>query len=113
MNVNINIENAELKGQAKLLCDSTISGDATINVKDISVIENAMVLSGLRVNEVCDSISRERSKMTAEETAHFDEVLSLRNGPRQKFLQALSKHLLSFAEGVAASVVASMLSLNR
>ena len=87
----------------------TINGNVDLRLKGVYADGDASMLNGLTVNDICDSISKADRRMTPEEYEHFQKVLQQRKGPKQRFMQALYQHILSFSEGVAARVGAAKL----
>lgn len=81
--------------------------DAEIVLKGLTVT-NAKLFTDINVSEFCTVVGNNRnaSKMTPKEYASIQNVLQKR-ADRKAFVNALFQHLLSFSEGVAASIVAS------
>lgn len=109
MAVTINMHNVKVKNDAKLMTDAAIGGDASINLDSVTIEGRAHVLSNLNVQEFCQRIESTYYRMTPEEYASIQKVLRQKNGKKNDFLKLLKSHLINFAEGVAASMVASCL----
>lgn len=81
--------------------------DAEIILKGLTVT-NAKLFTDINVSEFCTEVENKEnaSKMSQTEYAKIQKVLQKR-ADRKAFVDALFQHLLSFSEGVAASIVAS------
>lgn len=81
--------------------------DAEIVLKGLTVT-NSKLFTDINVSEFCSEIENKEnvSKMSQTEYAKIQKVLQKRTD-RESFVNALFQHLLSFSEGVAASIVAS------
>lgn len=109
MNIKINIKNSKLE-------DSNIASGIKAPVQSVTAdIEGAEIIrtqlfSNIRVDEFCSQIEQSQAmvQMSREEYASLQDILKARND-RKRFIDGLSKHLQSFAEGVLASIVANQI----
>lgn len=109
MPVTINLNNVKVRDDARLLTNATITGDASIDMDSVTIGGRADVLSNLNVQDFCQQIQRTYHQMSPAEYASIQKVLNQKNGNQENFLNLLKSHLVNFAEGVAASVVAGCL----
>lgn len=109
MGAVINIKNSKIGGNAKVLNNATIMGQASVELDSVTINGNAVVLDNLNIQDFCQEIEKGYVQMTQEEYASIQRVLRQKDSGREKFLRLLKNHLASFAEGVAASAVAACL----
>ena len=114
MGFKLTLEGSTLDGSSMF---SGISGqmggltdDAEIAIKR-SKITNSQLFSNLNISEFCSKLEsqQETAPMSKDEYASIQRVLKKRED-RRAFTDALYRHLISFTEGVAASVVATCIS---
>lgn len=98
--------------------DSTIFKGITGRIKDLTDdaeivikggrITNSQLFSNLNITEFCSKVESQQKtlQMSKEERASLQSILKQKEN-KKAFMEGLCKHLINFAEGVAASVVAS------
>ena len=112
MAVKITLEGIKASGNAKVLSNAKIhTKDAEVELRNLTVDGNAEILQDLDINDFCDKLTSNDlcSKMAPNEYASIQQLLAKKNGNRSTFLKSLAQHLFSFSEGVAASVIATLL----
>lgn len=112
MSITINLENLNVSGEAEVLNKARIRAEnANINLRNLTVGGKAKILEELDINEFCDKIEDKNvcAMMSADEYASIQKVLRQKNKDKSTFLKLLLQHIVSFSEGVAASIVASSL----
>lgn len=109
MGVNISIKDCTIQDEARVLNNAKIAHATQIELEDLKIAGKAVLLEGLDIPDLCSAIEKESCRMNAAENNSMRKVLALKDQSTKSFLTALAKHLQSFAEGVAASVAASML----
>lgn len=105
MGAVINIKNSKIGGNAKVLNNATIMGQASVELDSVTINGNAVVLHNLNIQDFCQEMNHQYAQMTPEEYISIQKVLSQKSN-KEKFLRQLKTHMVNFAEGVAASVVA-------
>lgn len=82
-------------------------GDAKIELSGGTYV-NVQLLNNAEITDACQLIDEKVPQMSAEEYASYQALVQAQSDSekRRKGLQA---HLLNFAEGVAASIVAALL----
>lgn len=109
MGAVINIKNSKIGDNAKVLTNATIVGSASVELDSVTIDGNAVVLDNLNIQDFCQRIGQTYAQMTPEEYNSIQALLRQQCTCKENFLKLLKKHLVSFAEGVAASVVAGCL----
>lgn len=109
MDATINMKNSKIGGNAKVLTDVTIEGSASVELDSVTIDGNAVVLDNLNIQNFCQKLEHSYALMTPDEYISIQKVLRQKNSGKEKFLKLLKAHLVNFAEGVAASVVAGCL----
>ena len=99
---NSTIEDSEITNRVYLSAE-----DGSIVIRDMKLTKTKLV-NDLDIPQFCSSIQNQR--MDAAERTSMQSVLKKR-GNKKDFVDALIQHLSSFAEGVAASIVASFIRL--
>lgn len=101
------LENSTINDSSVFSNVNGVMEDAEIVLKGLSVT-NAKLFTDINVSEFCSGVEKKTniSKMSQTEYASIQNVLQKR-ADRKAFVNALFQHLLSFSEGVAASIVAS------
>lgn len=107
MSAMVNFKNVMICGNAKVLNNASLSSSEAINFEDVTIADCAIVLENLNISQFCDAVQKASSKMEPKEYASIQSVLAQKNGNKQTFLSHLRQHLISFAEGVVASIVAN------
>ena len=89
-----------------------VAEDAEIVLKGLN-LNNTKLFTDINVSEFCSGVENKKnaSKMSQAEYNSIQKVLQKR-ADRKAFTDALFRHLLSFSEGVAASIVANCLGKN-
>lgn len=82
-------------------------GDAKIELNGGTYI-NVQMLNNAEITDACQLIDEKVPQMSAEEYASYQALVQAQKDSRKR-KKGLQTHLLSFAEGVAASIVAAML----
>lgn len=92
----------KISGQIRDLTD-----DAEIVIKGTH-LTNSQLFSDLNITEFCSKVENQQDtpQMSKEEYASLQHVLKQREN-KSAFSEALFRHLISFTEGVAASIVAT------
>lgn len=112
MAVKITLEGIKASGNAKVLSNARIHTKETeVELRNLTVDGNAEILQGLDIDDFCNRVmsSEVLSRMTTQEYASIQRILIQKDKKRATFLKGLAQHLLSFSEGVVASVVATLL----
>lgn len=99
----------KVRDDARLLTNATISGDALIDMDSVTIEGKADVLSNLNIQDFCQQVERTYHQMSPAEYASIQKVLNQKNGKQDDFLKLLKSHLVNFAEGIVASIVAGYL----
>lgn len=110
MGVNIVVDNIKVGGDLDILNEANISSrtDSNIEVHNLLAKGNTAILNNLNLEEVKEDLS-EKLVMLDKNTCEYEELKKLLNEyvkGKDRFGKKLLEHLQSFAEGVAASVVA-------
>lgn len=107
MAIEIKIENSVVNGSSIATGVNGLTGDAKITVCGTE-LDNTQLYSNINVNQFCAQIEscQELVRMSSEEYASLQKVLAERKN-KKRFVDALFRHLLSFAEGVAINVVSN------
>ena len=112
MGFKLTLEDSTLDGSSMF---SGISGqmggltdDAEIAIKR-SKITNSQLFSNLNISEFCSKLESQQETAPMSKDEYASIVLKKRED-RRAFTDALYRHLISFTEGVAASVVATCIS---
>lgn len=116
MGVKITLDGIKAGGNTKVLRNAKIrSTDAELILRDLTVDGNAEILENLDIDDFCNEVMSDDVLfgMSPEEYISFQKVIKHKNRNRSTFLNSLFQHLLSFSEGVIASVVASFLTQQR
>ena len=79
--------------------------DADIVIRGVKLTKTKL-FTNLDIPQFCNSIQNQH--MEVEESTSMQNVLK-KQGNKKAFIDALVQHLASFAEGVAASIVASFI----
>lgn len=109
MGTVINLKNVEIGDNARVLNSAAITGSASVGLDSVTINGNAVVLDNLNIQDFCQEIKRAETQMTPEEYSSIQALLCQQSDDRGAFLKSLKKHLVSFAEGIAASIVAGCL----
>ena len=105
MGTVINLKNVEIGDNARVLNSAAITGSASIGLDSVTINGDAVVLNNLNIQDFCQEIKRTETQMTPEEYSSIRQ----QSDDRGAFLKSLKNHLVSFAEGIAASIVAGCL----
>ena len=83
--------------------------DANIIIEG-TTITNSKLFTDLNVSAFCSDINRfsNRCRMSCKERKSIQKVLGKQYN-REAFIDSLAEHIISFAEGVAANVVADLI----
>lgn len=112
MSVKISLEGINASGNAKVLKNATLhTRDAEVTLRNLTVDGNAEILQDFDINDFRDIVTSNEvlSRMSAKEYASIQPILMQKDKGRTAFLKGLAQHLLTFSEGVAANVVATLL----
>lgn len=109
MGTVINLKNVEIGDNARVLNSAAITGSASIGLDSVTINGDAVVLDNLNIQDFCQEIKRTETQMTPEEYSSIQALLRQQSDDRSAFLKSLKNHLVSFAEGIAASIVAGCL----
>ena len=109
MAIEIKVNDLHINGDSRILNKATLPENTSVRLDRIAISGNAVILDELNVAACCDAIQATAYKMSASEYASIQKVLKKENSGKDCFLKALRQHLVSFSEGVAASVVANLL----
>lgn len=99
---NSTIEDSEITNRVYLSAE-----DGSIVIRDMKLTKTKLV-NDPDIPQFCSSIQNQR--MDAAERTSMQSVLKKR-GNKKDFVDTLIQHLSSFAEGVAANIVASFIRL--
>ena len=99
MGTVINLKNVEIGDNARVLNSAAITGSASIGLDSVTINGDAVVLNNLNIQDFCQEIKRTETQA----------LLRQQSDDRGAFLKSLKNHLVSFAEGIAASIVAGCL----
>ena len=107
MNIKITFENSTIQDSRIASCITGNLDNAEIKLSGTDLI-NTNVLTDLDVNEFCSKCEQILPiiSLNKEEYDSLKKVLNKRNN-KKTFISALSRHLVSFTEGVVASIVAT------
>lgn len=111
MGVNIVVDNIKTGGDLEILNNANIHSRTASNIEvhNLLVKGNASVLNNLNLEEIKEDLS-ERLVVMDKDTREYEELKKLLDTygkEKARFGKKLLEHLQSFAEGVAASVVAN------
>lgn len=109
MSAVVNLKNVTISENAKVLNNASVSSSEAISLEDVKIAGHAVVLENLNISELCDAVQNACSIMEPEEYASIQSVMAQKKGDQQTFLSLLRQHLINFAEGVTASIVASVI----
>ena len=103
------LENSTISDSSIFSNANGVMDDAEIVLKGLN-LTHTKLFTDINVFNFCSSVENERntSNMSQAEYNSIQNVLQKR-GNRKAFVDALFRHLLSFSEGVAASIVANCL----
>lgn len=71
-----------------------------------NTIVNSSILTEINIPNFCNECEDSSNCMTGAEYQSFQRILKYQNH-KEHFVKALQNHLLNFAEGILASIVAS------
>lgn len=114
MGVNIVVDNIKTGEDLKILNNANISSrtDSNVEVHNLLVKGNAIILNSLNLEDVKEDLN-EKLVMMDKNIREYEELKKLLESygkGENKFKKKLLEHLQSFAEGIAASVVANYIS---
>lgn len=103
MAFNFTLENSVIENSEVFSHANGIMEDANIVFRGVTLTKTKL-FADLNVTQFCSNIQKQH--MDLEESASIQRVIKQR-GNKKAFIDALVQHLISFTEGVAASIVAS------
>lgn len=103
MGFKFTLENSEIENSEVFTNVHGLPEDADIVIRGVTLTKTKL-FTDLDIPQFCSSIQNQR--MDIAERTSIQEVLK-KQGNKKAFVDALVQHLISFAEGVAASIVAS------
>lgn len=112
MGLRITMNGVTVQGDSSLLNHSKIqASDAEITLSDVKITENSHVLENLDLEALCGELERASQELPfgTLERVSIRQLLRQGTGDKIAFAKLLFRHLVNFSEGVAASVVASLL----
>lgn len=115
MGININMAGIEIGGNAEVLNDLTIksSTDTPIDIvlENAKIFGHAVVLKNVRIDSVLNELSKEAQIMNTSSSEYLEiqKILRKQKWDLKEFTTCVKNHLISFSEGVLASILASYL----
>lgn len=103
MEFNFTLENSTLEDSRIIDHVNGIMEDANIIIRGVKLTRTDL-FTDLNISQFCTSIKNQ--SMSSEENASMQNVLKKR-ADKKAFIDSLVQHLVSFSEGVAASILAS------
>lgn len=103
MEFNFTLENSKLEDSHVFDHVNGIMEDAYITIRGVTLTRTKL-FTDLNIPQFCTSI--ENQSMDSAENTSMQNVLKKR-ADRKAFVNALIQHLVSFSEGVAASILAN------
>lgn len=107
MGFEFTLEHSKVKDSDIFCRNYGIMPDGKIKLNDLE-LTNAKLFCDLDMSSFCSKAEQKENAMTPQELESIRKVLKQRTD-KAAFVAALWKHLVSFSEGVAASLVASCL----
>ncbi len=107
--IKIEIEGLHVDGDAKLLNHVKITEESSISLKDLIINGKIEALNDVDLMAPRAELEKSLHKMSPAEARSMQQALRQSQDSSNGFLIKLKEHLLNFANGVAASVVASYL----
>lgn len=111
--VEINLKNAKLGDEAKLMPKVVIesNNDVKVNVTDIELNGKAVVLENVNIESVLKELGQKAEQIdrNSKEYLEVQEILSVEQGNNKNVTERIKKHISEFSKGVLASIVANML----
>lgn len=109
MVINFTMEDSTIENSSIIRNVNGQMEDAQITLRGVK-ISNSQLFTDLNISGFCADIEQGHRKMSDEEYSSMQRVIKKR-ADRKAFVNALYQHLISFSEGVAASIVASYIRL--
>lgn len=103
MEFNFTLENSTLEDSRIFDHVDGIAEDANIMIRGV-MLSKSSLFTDLNISQFCASIKKQN--MSSEENASMQNVLK-KSVDKKAFIDSLIHHLVSFSEGVAASILAS------
>lgn len=111
MGIRINVSNAKISDNAKVLNNAVISGqdDVEIRLHDLEINGQTQLLENLDINSILKQLNEKVCIMdkNTDEYPRVKEILAEKQWDKKKFYKCIVAHLSDFSKGVLASIVAN------
>ncbi len=110
MGVSIDLSGLKLTGNAKMLNDVSITGDADadIKVKNSELGDDVALLERLEIGTLFDKLQEELRNMdpASAEYHSLKQIVEMKDSTPSSIMAVLKEHLFAFSHGVLQQVVA-------
>lgn len=110
MEIDINLNNLHVKGDAEIIEDAQISGNNIhIDLEEIEIEGQAKILNNLDIIPILELLRQQAANMDegSVEYSAVQSILKVKGWDKHSFAKCIRKHVSEFSKGVLASIVAN------
>lgn len=114
MSIKINLSNMKMSGESKASLETTLCNsyeDVQIDAPNMELTDRAVFSENLKIGATLDQLTQKAVLLdkSSREYADIQKILSIPRSNEKEISKHIARHIAEFAQGVLASIVASLL----